>query len=97
MIGVSPTALREWEAGVPLSRRSAERVSEWYFQVASFVDSPEGELLGLVSSGELVHVTVASQRLAMSYGTIIRQCRTGLLQCADLGPLGLYVYRDALG
>lgn len=94
MIGVSPTALRDWEEGVPLSRASAQRVSKWHLSVDTV--GVDEEVAESIRNGELLHVTVASQQLAMSYGTITEKCRSGLLRCVDLGPLGLYIHRDEL-
>lgn len=96
MIGVSPTALRDWEDGVSLSRVSAERIAHWCKQVIEFSTEADEQLLKQVEEGTLVHVTVASQRLAMSYGTIQEKCRTGSLRCSSLGPLGLYIHRNEL-
>lgn len=91
MIGVNPTTLREWEMGNPLSRVSAKRIGTWCMQVEQFLETVDHGSLGEVTGGDWLHVTVASQQLAMSYGTIYRKCRQGLLGCLDLGPLGLYV------
>lgn len=91
MIGVNPTTLKEWELGNPLSRTSAKRIGEWFMQVNKFMEETDRDVLTGVAGGGWVHITVASQRLAMSYGTIIRKCQQGLLGCLDLGPLGLYV------
>jgi DNA-binding XRE family transcriptional regulator len=94
MIGVSPTALKVWEDGGNLSRASAERVVKWYelAQESGVADN----LLKQIQDGNLIHVTVASQQLAMSYGTILEKCRSGVLTCVDLGAFGLYINRAEL-
>lgn len=97
MIGVPPTALRLWEDGSTPSRPCAARIANWYQFLAAWVASADEKLLDMVAQGELIHVTVASQRLAMSYSTITEKCRTQVLRCYNLGPLGVYVHRDQLG
>lgn len=96
MIGVSPTALRDWELSVSLSRVSAERIAKWYLEVEAFTRGADKLLLRAVERGRLLHVTVASQVLAMSWGTITEKCQSGVLRCVDLGPLGTYVHADDL-
>lgn len=96
MIGVSPTALRSWENGRALSSVSAKRVASWYTEVQEHGTSVEDDLLDQIELGQLVHVTVASQQLAMSYSTILQKCQGGMLRCVDLGPLGLYISKAEL-
>lgn len=96
MIGVSPTALQRWEEGAPLSRTSAERVATWWNEVQGYGTVVEDDLLEMIELGTLVHVTVASQQLAMSYGSILERCRTGMLRCVHLGPLGFYLQKAEL-
>lgn len=96
MIGVSPTALREWESGVSLSRTSAQRIGAWYQTFREYVQTIDPKVAEALTNGELVHVTIASQQLAMSWGTITEKCQAGALRCISLGPLGTYVYRSGL-
>ena len=96
MIGVSPTALRDWERGGSPSRISSRRVAQWYQEVEEFEHSIEAGVFLDLEIGALVHVTNASQQLAMSYGTIVEKCREGMLRCVDLGPLGLYISKAEL-
>lgn len=88
MIGVQPIQLRFWEKGASApSRRSAIKINNWYEGAMDKLGEVD------VAFEDLVHLSVASQYLGISYAAVMDWCARDLLQCLDLGELGLYVPR----
>lgn len=92
MIGIQPIMIGSWESGKNRpSARSAVKVANWFTHAKEVLDSLAGHP---VRSGELLHVSLASEQLGISYATITDWCQRNLIECVDLGTLGLYVRRE---
>lgn len=92
LMEVTPDALKRWEdAEQGMNSQSAARVGEWYWAAQRVVEEIEREG---IKFEDLVPLSTASQYLAMSADEVLEKCRTGSLQCEDLGVLGQYIYRS---
>lgn len=92
LMDVTPDALRRWEeAEQGMNSSSALRVGEWVWGARAALDAAVADGLDMT---ELVPLSTASQHLAMSGDDVIEKCRTGALDCEDLGVLGIYIHRS---
>jgi len=92
LMEVTPDALKRWEDAVQgMNSQSAARVGEWVWAARRVIEEVEQEGLKFE---DLVPLSTASQYLAMSAEEVLERCRTGALQCEDLGVLGRFVYRS---
>ncbi len=89
MIGVGPAALSQWESGRRKpNRASLTRIGQWYCRVTRQPEFREADFT------KLIHITVASQKLALSYSTIVKWCREGRVDAVQFDGLGWFLNRQ---
>lgn len=94
LMGVTPDALRRWEAVTQgMNHESALRVGEWFWAARRALEQLADDG---VSITDLVPLSTASQHLAMGPDDILAKCQSGTLRCEDLGVLGMYIYRSCI-
>lgn len=91
LIGVNPVAIPRWEAGkVKPSRMSLRKVGAWYLRVSGNQQVVDTDF------SQFIHVTTASQKLAMSYPSLLRHCDDMGVRTIQFPGLGLFLNRSDL-